>query len=117
MRSAYTDLAEPVLADVASRLVAGTRVRRILDRWVTGSLGRLFSAPTNVDLEAPVVVFGMREMREELIAPVHFLLAEALWGRIKSRRRRRLLVVDELGLLFEDSIIRKFVVTLARWIS
>jgi hypothetical protein len=114
VRSAYTDLAEPVLADVASRLVAGTRVRRILDRWVTGSLGRLFSAPTNVDLEAPVVVFGMREMREELIAPVHFLLAEALWGRIKSRRRRRLLVVDELGLLFEDSIIRKFVVTLAR---
>jgi type IV secretory pathway VirB4 component len=56
----------------------------------------------------------MRELREELIAPLHFLLAEALWGRIKQRGRRRLLVVDELGLIFEDPTIRRFVVRLAR---
>ena len=48
------------------------------------------------------------------MAPVHYLLAEALWARIKSRDRRRLLIVDELGLLFEDPTIRQFVVTLAR---
>jgi len=45
---------------------------------------------------------------------VHFLLAEALWRRIKQRGRRRLLIVDELGLLFEDPTIRRFVVQLAR---
>jgi type IV secretory pathway VirB4 component len=81
---------------------------------VGGSLGAMFSAPTNVDLDAPFVVFGMRELREELVAPVHFLLARALWNRIKTRGRRRLLVVDELGLLFEDLTIRRFVVSLAR---
>jgi type IV secretory pathway VirB4 component len=56
----------------------------------------------------------MREMRDELVAPVHFLLAEALWSRIKGRGRRRLLLIDELGLLFEDPILRRFVVALAR---
>ena len=61
-----------------------------------------------------MVVFGMRELREEMVAPVHFLLAEALWTRIKRRDRRRLLFVDELGLLFEDPTIRRFVVNLAR---
>jgi hypothetical protein len=81
---------------------------------VQGSLGQMFSAPTNVDLEAPVVVFGMRELREEMVAPVHFLLAQALWTRIKRRDRRRMLIVDELGLLFEDATIRRFVVSLAR---
>jgi hypothetical protein len=48
------------------------------------------------------------------VAPVHYLLAEALWARIKTRDRRRLLVIDELGLLFEDQTVRRFVVSLAR---
>lgn len=113
-RQAYDDVAEPVLRDVADRLPRESRVTVILHRWVHGSLGRMFSAPTNVDLEAPVVVFGMRELRDEMIAPVHFLLAEALWTRIKRKDRRRMLVIDELGLLFEDPTIRRFVVSLAR---
>jgi len=114
VRLAYDDVAQPVLRDVAERLPAGSRVAVILHRWVHGSLGHMFSSPTNVDLEAPIVVFGMRELRDEMIAPVHFLLAEALWTRIKRRDRRRMLVIDELGLLFEDATIRRFVVSLAR---
>ena len=114
VRSAYAEESEPVLADVARRLPQAGRTGRILSRWVQGSLGAMFSAPTNVDLDAQLVVFGMRELREELVAPVHFLLAEALWSRIKAGGRRRLLVVDELGLLFEDPTIRRFVVALAR---
>jgi hypothetical protein len=114
VRAAYSDVAEPLLRDVAERLPAGSRAATVLRRWVSGSLGQMFSAPTNVDLEAPIVVFGMRELRDELVGPVHFLLAEALWTRIKRRERRRMLVIDELGLLFEDATIRRFVVSLAR---
>jgi Helicase HerA, central domain len=114
VRAAYEDIDQPVLRDVADRLPAGSRVATILRRWVHGSLGQMFSSPTNVDLEAPIVTFGMRELRDEMVAPVHFLLAEALWTRIKRKDRRRMLVVDELGLLFEDATIRRFVVSLAR---
>src|SRR5207237_7199589 len=91
-----------------------SRLGRILSRWVRGSLGQIFSRPTNIDLRAPVVACGMGELRAEMVAPVHYLLAEALWARIKKRDRRRLLVIDELGLLFEDATIRRFAVTLAR---
>ena len=114
VRATYTQEQHPLLSDVARRLPASSRVAAILGRWVTGSLGQMFSAHTNVDLEAPIVVFGMRELRDEMVAPVHFLLAEALWTRIKRRERKRMLIVDELGLLFEDPTIRRFVVSLAR---
>jgi hypothetical protein len=114
VRSAYRDADPPLLRDVAASLPAESRVAAILKRWVSGSLGQMFSAPTNIDLEAPIVAFGMRELRDEMVAPVHFLLAEALWTRIKRKDRRRMLVVDELGLLFEDATIRRFVVSLAR---
>jgi hypothetical protein len=114
VRSTYGQFDQPVLRDVAERLPKRSRVATILNRWVHGSLGQMFSAPTNVDLEAPIVTFGMRELREEMIAPVHFLLAEALWSRIKRKDHRRMLIIDELGLLFEDPTIRRFVVSLAR---
>ncbi len=114
VRQAYGESIQPVLRDVADRLPRNERAAIILRRWVTGSLGQMFSAPTNIDLDAPIVVFGMRELRDEMIAPVHFLLAEALWTRIKRKDRRRMLVIDELGLLFEDATIRRFVVSLAR---
>jgi KaiC/GvpD/RAD55 family RecA-like ATPase len=114
VRIAYRDADPPLLHDVAASLPSESRVAAILKRWVQGSLGQMFSAPTNIDLEAPIVSFGMRELRDEMVAPVHFLLAEALWTRIKRKDRRRMLVVDELGLLFEDPTIRRFVVSLAR---
>ncbi|HEY7199432.1 MAG TPA: DUF87 domain-containing protein [Candidatus Dormibacteraeota bacterium] len=114
VRATFEQVQSPVLGDVASRLPAQSRVARVLARWVRGSLGQLFSRPTNVDLEAPIVAFGMRELRAEMVAPVHYLLAEALWARIKERDRRRMLVIDELGLLFEDPTVRRFVVSLAR---
>ena len=114
VRTAYAGVEQPVLRDVARALPRDSRAATVLGRWAHGSLGKIFSAPTNVDLEAPIVVFGMRELRDEMVAPVHFLLAEALWTRIKRRDRRRMLVVDELGLLFEDATIRRFVVSLAR---
>jgi hypothetical protein len=113
-RLAYEETSQPVLRDVAEQLPPDSRVAVILRRWVFGSLGQMFSAPTNINLEAPIVVFGMRELRDEMVAPVHFLLAEALWTRIKRKDRRRMLVIDELGLLFEDATIRRFVVSLAR---
>jgi hypothetical protein len=114
VRAAYGELDQPVLRDVADLLPPGSRVAAIMRRWVHGSLGAMFSSPTNVNLESPIVTFGMRELRDEMVAPVHFLLAEALWARIKRKDRRRMLVVDELGLLFEDATIRRFVVSLAR---
>jgi Helicase HerA, central domain len=114
VRRAYREADPPLLRDVAATLPPDSRVSAILSRWVHGSLGQMFSAPTNIDLDAPIVVFGMRELRDEMVAPVHFLLAEALWTRIKRKDRRRMLIVDELGLLFEDPTIRRFVVGLAR---
>ena len=87
VRSTYMQEVQPLLRDVARRLPENSRVAAILGRWVTGSLGQMFSEHTNVDLDAPMVVFGMRELRDEMVAPVHFLLAEALWTRIKRRER------------------------------
>ena len=107
----------PVLADVWRALEAsqpGSRTATILRRWVTGELGRLFSAPTNVDLGTDVVGFNLRNLSDELIAPAYLLLANWLWASLRRDRRPRHLLIDEVGLLLEHEPIRKFLVRLAR---
>jgi len=107
----------PVLADVWSalnRAHPGSRPATILRRWVTGDLGRLFSAQTNVDLRAEIVGFNLRNLSEELIAPAYLLVANWLWAALRRDRRPRHLLIDEVGLLLEHEPIRRFLVRLAR---
>lgn len=118
IRSVLTDSrATPVLADVWQRVEAAqpaSRVSTILRRWVTGDLGRLFSSPTNVDLNTSVVGFNLRDLSEELIAPAYLILANWMWASLRRERRPRHLLIDEVGLLLEHEAIRRFLIRLAR---
>jgi uncharacterized protein DUF87 len=107
----------PVLGDIWKALGTthpASRMSTILGRWVNGDLGRLFSAPTNVDLAADVVGFNLRDLGEELIPPVYLLVAHWLWAALRRDRRPRHLLIDEVGLLLEHEPIRRFLVRLAR---
>lgn len=117
IRQVITEESSPVLGDIWKRLDRaghGPRVSTILARWVTGDLGRLFSAPTNLDLSSPVVGFNLRDMNEELIAPAYLMLANWLWMMLRRDRRQRHLLIDEAGLLLEHEPIRRFLIRLAR---
>ena len=105
------------LADVRHLLHArnqAPRVVRSLRRWTEGQLGRLFAAPTNVSLDADFVVFGLRDLKEEVLPVAYFLIAQWVWARVRSQPSRRRLLFDEVGLLFEYPLVRKFLVRLAR---
>ncbi|TMD23544.1 MAG: DUF87 domain-containing protein [Chloroflexi bacterium] len=107
----------PVLGHVWRELEArqpGSRTSTVLRRWVTGDLGRLFSAPTNVDLSAPIVGFNLRDLSEELIPAACLVLANWLWTVLRRDRRPRHLLIDEVGLLLEHEPIRRFLIRLAR---
>ena len=107
----------PVLGDIWRELEVrhpGSRTSTILRRWVTGELGRLFSAPTNVDLGAPIVGFNLRDLSGELIPPACLILANWLWTALRRDRRPRHLLIDEVGLLLEQEPIRRFLIRLAR---
>lgn len=107
----------PVLRDVSQELQASdpaSRVATVLNRWVNGELGALFSAPTNVDLRASIIGFNLRDLSEELIAPAYLMLANWLWAALRRDRRPRHILIDEVGLLLEHEPIRRFLIRLAR---
>jgi hypothetical protein len=90
------------------------RVTRSLRRWTEGPIGDLFSRPTSVRIDADFVVFGLRDLKEELLPTAYFLMAQWVWARVRSAPKPRRILFDEVGLLFEYPLVRRFLVRLAR---
>ena len=85
LHSALSLAADPSAAGLATRL----------ERFVSGSLAGLFSAPTNVALDRRFVVFNVQSLEAELRPIAIHLVTTFVWGQVRRARRPRLLVVDE----------------------
>jgi len=108
---------DATLVDLRQQLQAAglaPRVARSLRRWTEGPMGQLFARPTNVALTADFVVFSLRDLKEDVLPVAYFLIAQWVWARVRSSPRRRRLLFDEVGLVFEYPLVRRFLVRLAR---
>ena len=111
------DRPAPVLRDLAGALEAagdphGLAVR--LQRYVSGSLGRLFSARTAAGLDRPFVVFDVEGLEEELRPLATYLIADHVWGRVLSDPRPRVLLIDEAWSLMRHPEGARFLAELSR---
>ena len=85
-----------------------------LGRYVKGSLGRVFSEPTTAELDRPFVVFGVRDLDEELRPLATYLIADHVWGRVRRDPRPRMLLIDEAWALMRYPEGARFLAQLAR---
>jgi type IV secretory pathway VirB4 component len=98
-------------SDVAARLA--TRLRRHIPG--AGSLGAgVFAGRTNVVLDQPFVVFGIRELPKELWPVAIHLISGHVWNTARRIQRQRLLVVDEAAMLLAHPSGGAFLADVAR---
>ena len=79
-----------------------------------GSLGQLFSSPTNVDLNRPLVVFNIQDLEPELRPLGTFLIADYIWRQVRAKRRPRMLLIDEAWSLIQQEEGARFLSSMAR---
>lgn len=86
---------EGVALDLAARL----------ERFVKGSLSGIFSQPSNIELTSSFTVFSIRDLPDQLRPLSMYLILEFIWTKIRSKLKKRILVVDEAWYLmrYEDS--------------
>ena len=73
----------------AESLVRRTR------KFTKGTFAQFFNQPTNVSMEKPFAVFGIRDMEDELRPIAMFMLMRFIWNKVRSELKRRVLVIDE----------------------
>lgn len=84
-----------------------------LERYVMGGVKGIFDQQSNIDIDAPVTVFTLRDTADEIRPIVMFMILDFVWNQVRKDLRKRLLVVDEAWYLmrYEDSakILQGFV--------
>ena len=107
----------PVLGDLLAVLRAsGERfgLADRLQRYVDGSLGRVFAQRTSAELDRPFVVFNVRDLEEELRPLATYLIADYVWREVRRRPRPRVLLIDEAWSLMRYPEGARFIAQMAR---
>jgi conjugal transfer ATP-binding protein TraC len=107
----------PVLGDLHGVLIERGNPYGLADRltrYVDGSLGRVFSSRTSINLDRPFVVFGVRDLEPELRPLGIYLIADYLWREVKRRRAPRILLIDEAWQLVQHPEGARFLAAMAR---
>jgi len=93
------------LEKILESMEGGKGLAMRLEKYTTGTFSGLFSKHTNVDMNSGLLCFGIRDL-EEMLRPIamHILL-NYIWNRVRSKLKKRMLVIDEAWNLvqYEDS--------------
>ena len=95
----------PLLEDleaVLSTMEGGESLVKRLKRFTKGVYANFFNQPSNVNLNNRLVVFGVRDMEDELRPIAMFMILRFIWKEITSELKKRLLVVDEAWWLIKS---------------
>jgi type IV secretory pathway VirB4 component len=110
-------LTPPTMGDlekVLSSIQGGETMAMRLQRYTTGTFSGLFNQQSNISLDNQMIVFSIRDLEEELRPIAMHIILNFIWNRVKSERRRRMLIVDEAWLMmrYEDSA--QFIYSIAK---
>ncbi len=94
----------PIMSDLEAVLLTmeGTEslIKR-LQRFTKGVYSKFFNQSSNVDMKNRLVVFGIRDMEDELRPMALFMILRYIWKTITSQMKKRLLIIDEAWWLMK----------------
>lgn len=95
----------PLMSDLESVLEgmegADSLVRR-LRKFTQGTYAEFFNQPTNITMEKLLVVFGIRDMENELRPAAMYIIMRYVWNKIRATMKKRILVVDEAWVIMQN---------------
>lgn len=92
----------------------GNHMALKLSKYVTGTFAKLFNNATNVDLENRLTVFSIRDIEDALKAPAMFNVLNYIWTKVRSKKKKRLLVIDEAWIMMHEKIAAQFLYQLVK---
>lgn len=99
----------PTITDLYDTLLhmggLGPQLAQRLRKYTSGTFAGIFSQPSNINIDNPMVVFNVRDLEDELRPVAMYIVLNYIWNKTKTDQKRRLLVVDEAWQLmkYEDS--------------
>lgn len=113
----YSDLEPPLLSDFEMVLVgmegSESLVQRLI-KYTSGTWSGFMNEPTNVDIDQKFIVFSLRDMEEELKTIAMYIVTNHIWGAVRRKLRKRLLVIDEAWWMLKSPDTAAFLHSVAK---
>jgi type IV secretory pathway VirB4 component len=107
----------PVMSDLEAVLsnMEGTEslVNR-LRKFTKGTFSQFFNQYTNISTDKSLVVFGIRDMEDELRPIAMFIIMRYIWNKVRSELKKRILVVDEAWWIMQSEDGASFLYGMAK---
>ncbi len=93
------------LYDILSNMDGGQNLAQRLQKYTQGTYAGIFNKPTNVDLSSGLMVFSIRDLEDALRPTAMYIILNYIWARVRTKLKKRLLVIDEAWTMmqYEDS--------------
>jgi type IV secretory pathway VirB4 component len=85
-----------------------------LRQYTSGTFSGIFSEQSNVEIDNPFLVFNIRDLEDELRPVGMYIVLNYIWNKVKSDRRKRMLIVDEAWQLMKFDDSANFMFSLAK---
>lgn len=113
----FGDMEPPLLGDFEMVLAgmdgsASLLVR--LQKYTSGTWSGFMNQPTNVDINQKFVVFSLRDMEDELKTIAMYIVTNFIWGSVRRRLVKRLMVIDEAWWMMKSEDTASFLFSLAK---
>jgi len=113
----FADQEPPLLADfemVLAGMDGSSSLITRLAKYTSGTWSGFMNKSTNVDINQRFVVFSLRDMEDELKTVAMYIITNFIWGSIRRRMTKRLLVIDEAWWMMKSEDTASFLFSLAK---
>jgi conjugal transfer ATP-binding protein TraC len=90
------------LIDVLEEMEGSESLVRRLRKFSEGSYANFFNNYSNISMENQLVVFGIRDMEEQLRPAAMYIIMRYIWNKVRSSLKKRILVVDEAWWMMQN---------------
>jgi type IV secretory pathway VirB4 component len=90
------------LEDVLSTMEGADSLIKRLQKFTKGNYAQFFNQYSNLNMNNRLVVFGIRDIEEELKPMAMFVVLRYIWKTMTSTLKKRILVVDEAWWLMKE---------------
>ncbi len=108
----------PTIADLYDTLLhmgdSGPQLAQRLRKYTSGTFAGIFSQPSNINIDNPLVVFNVRDLEDELRPVAMYIVLNYIWNKTKSDQKKRILIVDEAWQLMKYEDSANFLFSLAK---
>ncbi len=83
------------LVAILQNIEGGQGLAAKLYKYIKGTYAGFFNKPSNINIFNRLVVFGLRDLEEELRPIAMYVVLNYIWTSIKKNLKKRLVIIDE----------------------